>query len=89
MDLFHNRIILGKLKGQVNLFPHPNDHSGDEEGEDAYQQDVFNHANSIRDWKGQGNKKWARQDSNLQPIDYEPTALTVELQAPTLSQRDS
>ena len=25
---------------------------------------------------------WAREDSNLQPIDYEPTALTVELRAP-------
>lgn len=25
---------------------------------------------------------WARQDSNLQPIGYEPTALTIELQAP-------
>lgn len=24
---------------------------------------------------------WARQDSNLQPIGYEPTALTIELQA--------
>ena len=24
---------------------------------------------------------WAREDSNLQPIDYEPTALTVELRA--------
>ena len=25
---------------------------------------------------------WARQDSNLRPIGYEPTALTAELQAP-------
>lgn len=24
---------------------------------------------------------WAWEDSNLQPIDYEPTALTIELQA--------
>ncbi len=25
---------------------------------------------------------WARQDSNLQPDGYEPSALTIELQAP-------
>ena len=25
---------------------------------------------------------WARQDSNLQPKDYESSALTIELQAP-------
>jgi hypothetical protein len=24
---------------------------------------------------------WARQDSNLEPIDYEPIALTIELRA--------
>ena len=28
-----------------------------------------------------GAKWWARQDSNLQPVDYEPNALTVELRA--------
>jgi hypothetical protein len=25
---------------------------------------------------------WAWEDSNLQPVDYEPNALTIELQAP-------
>jgi hypothetical protein len=28
-----------------------------------------------------GQKKWARQDSNLGPRDYESPALTAELQA--------
>ncbi len=72
---------IGVWKGQGNSIPHPNNHSGDEDGDDADEQDVFNHANTIREIKGQGNSQWARQDSNLQPIDYEPTALTVELQA--------
>ena len=30
-----------------------------------------------------GNKKWAHEDSNLEPTGYEPAALTVELWAPT------
>ena len=31
---------------------------------------------------GENEKWWARQDSNLQPRDYESPALTIELQAP-------
>src|SRR5207237_3291796 len=32
---------------------------------------------------------WAHQDSNLEPADYEPAALTVELWAPTILRRPS
>ncbi|MGY2843071.1 hypothetical protein ACVIWU_007053 [Bradyrhizobium sp. USDA 4509] len=32
---------------------------------------------------------WAWQDSNLQPVRYERTALTIELQAPLLRRRRS
>src|SRR5690606_38134062 len=36
-----------------------------------------------------GEKWWARQDSNPQPSRYERPALTIELQAPEGSGRDS
>ncbi len=34
-------------------------------------------------WFFMGKKKWARQDSNLRPIGYEPTALPLSYEPPT------
>src|SRR5438067_1824295 len=34
-------------------------------------------------------RRWAHQDSNLEPADYEPAALTVELWTPTILRRPS
>lgn len=39
--------------------------SGSQEGEDAYEQDVFNHANSIREMKGQGKPICAASQQTL------------------------
>lgn len=54
------------MKGQVNSIPHPDNDSGDEDGEDADEQDVFNHANSIREIRGQDKNK-------VGPVGLEPT----------------
>ena len=35
-----------------------------------------------------GRAKWARQDSNLGPRDYESPALTAELQAQAVEEQD-
>jgi hypothetical protein len=36
---------------------------------------------SVKKQRGTERKWWAWEDSNLQPVDYEPNALTIELQA--------
>jgi hypothetical protein len=36
----------------------------------------------LKEIKRQGGDWWARQDSNLEPDGYEPSALTIELRAP-------
>jgi hypothetical protein len=36
-----------------------------------------------------GGEWWAWEDSNLQPVDYEPNALTIELQARRVESYDT
>jgi hypothetical protein len=36
-----------------------------------------------------GGEWWAWEDSNLQPVDYEPNALTIELQARRVDSYDT
>src|SRR6184192_3897646 len=44
---------------------------------------------SSRSSKRERERRWAHQDLNLEPADYEPAALTVELWARTILRRPS